>query len=114
MSVTKRLTPLFDRVLVKRIKPVTKVGGILLPDSATKKNNEALVVAVGKGMRNFEGKYTPPLVQVGDRILLSEFRGDEVNFEGEEMILIREEDILAKVEERPSDEVPDMGKMPKE
>jgi chaperonin GroES len=83
------LTPLFDRVLVQRIKPVTQVGGIVLPESATKKNNEARVIATGKGMRNFEGKFTAPVVQVGDRILLADFRGDDVHFEGEDLILIR-------------------------
>lgn len=68
---------------------MTQVGGIVLPESATKKNNEARVIAVGKGLRNFEGKFTAPVVQVGDRILLADFRGDEVHFEGEDMILIR-------------------------
>uniref|UniRef100_A0A6B2LTI6 10 kDa chaperonin n=1 Tax=Arcella intermedia TaxID=1963864 RepID=A0A6B2LTI6_9EUKA len=93
------MMPLFDRVLVQRVKPMNRtVGGIVLPESAQQKNNEAKVVAVGKGIRNSDGKYTPPVVEVGDHILLPEYRGDEVHINNEDFLLVREEDILAKVE----------------
>jgi len=102
MATIRRLAPLFDRVLVQRIKPVTQVGGIVLPESATRKNNEARVVAVGKGHRNYEGKCTPPSVSVGDKVMLADYRADEILFEGEELLLIREEDILAVIQETPA------------
>jgi len=95
----KKVVPLFDRVLVQRVKAQTKVGGIIIPEAAAQKTNEAVVVAVGKGLRNSEGKYTPPAVAVGDTILLADYRGDEIKLNNEAYILIREDDILAKLEE---------------
>jgi len=97
----RRITPLFDRVLVQRVKPINKsVGGIILPENALKKNNEAKVVAVGKGLRTVDGKFTPLVVEVGDIVLLPEFRGDEIHINNEDFILIREEDILAKIDQQ--------------
>jgi len=97
---------LFDRVLVKRVPSAPKsAGGIVLPDAVKSKTNEAKVVAVGKGLRNSEGKFTPPAVEVGDLVMIPEFRGDDVKINGEEFILVREEDLLAKIEhtdQRPS------------
>eukprot|EP01123_Difflugia_compressa_P009314 TRINITY_DN304_c1_g2_i1.p1 TRINITY_DN304_c1_g2~~TRINITY_DN304_c1_g2_i1.p1 ORF type:complete len:103 (+),score=16.33 TRINITY_DN304_c1_g2_i1:80-388(+) len=95
----RRVVPLFDRVLVQRIKPINKaVGGIVLPESAQPKNNEAKVISVGRGIRNSNGVFTPPLVEAGDLVLLPQFRGDEVNINNEDYLLVREEDILAKLE----------------
>jgi chaperonin GroES len=83
--------------VVRRIKPeVHKVGGIVLPDSAVKKSNEGLVLATGTGALNKEGSPIPPVVKVGDRVLLAEYGGTDFEFEGEQdLLLVREEDILA-------------------
>jgi chaperonin GroES len=117
----KRVVPLFDRVLVQRIQPVKKtVGGIVLPETAQEKVNEAKVVAVGKGNRDAEGKFIPLTVEVGDVVLLPEFRGDDIKLNGESFILIREDDILAKVEQKdqrtPSKkatDLPNISELPK-
>jgi len=117
----RRVVPLFDRVLVQRVAaPIKTVGGIVLPDVAKIKTNEAKVVAVGKGLRNPEGKFTPPAVEVGDLVMIPEFRGDDVKINGEDFILIREEDLLARIEhsdQRPTKkstaDIPDMRDLPK-
>ena len=93
------MIPLFDRVLVQRVKAQTKVGGIILPEAAAQKTNEALVVAIGKGLRSSDGKFTAPSVQVGDTVLLADYRGDEIKINNEAYLLVREDDILAKLEE---------------
>lgn len=106
---------MFDRVLVQRIKPQTVVGGIALPDSVlqdSKSANEARVVAVGKGFRTSDGKFTPPVVSVGDRVVLPEFT-TEVTFDGEQYVFIREEDLVAKIEEA-AGRVPDLKDLPRE
>eukprot|EP01125_Pyxidicula_operculata_P004273 TRINITY_DN1636_c0_g1_i3.p1 TRINITY_DN1636_c0_g1~~TRINITY_DN1636_c0_g1_i3.p1 ORF type:complete len:101 (+),score=33.34 TRINITY_DN1636_c0_g1_i3:38-340(+) len=94
----KRLIPLFDRVLVQRVKPAKSVGGIILPESAQTKTNEARVIATGKGSRNLDGKFIPPVVEIGDVVIVPEFRGEDIKLNNEDYVLIREEDILAKVE----------------
>jgi len=121
MSYLQRIVPLFDRVLVQRVTPSSKsVGGIVLPESVQKKNNEAKVVAVGKGMRTGDGKFTPPSVEPGDVVMIPEYRGDEVKINGEDFILLREEDILAKIEhkeqrttQKKGSDIPDMRDLPK-
>jgi len=113
----RRLAPMFDRVLVQKVKPQHMVGGVALPDSVLfgdkKGCHEARVVAVGKGLRSLDGKFTAPVFNVGDRIILPEFT-TEVTFDGEDYILIREEDVLAKIEDAntPSG-VPDLRNLPK-
>jgi len=117
----RRIVPLFDRVLVQRVPSATKTaGGIVLPDAVQGKTNEAKVVAVGRGLRNSEGKFTPPAVEVGDLVMVPEFRGDDIKINGEEFILVREEDLLAKIEhmdQRPTKkttaDIPDMRDLPK-
>jgi len=120
----KRIVPLFDRVLVQRVKAPTAVGGILIPAAVSSKTNEALVISVGKGLRNAEGKYTPPLVSPGDTVLLADYRGEEVKVNDESYILIREDEILAKLEEmdvktarihaaHPASDIPDIRDLPK-
>jgi len=117
----KRIVPLFDRVLVQRVKPKLQIGGILLPEAVAQKTNEAMVIAVGKGARNMDGKFTPPSVAPGDTILLADYRGDEVKLNNDSFILIREEDILAKLEDtdaRPAvksggSDLPDIRDLPK-
>ena len=85
---------MFDRILVKKVAPQTRVGGIVLPDSAAKKINTGKVLATGPGARDREGRLLPLSVKEGDTVLLSEYGGTEVEVEGEELHLYREDDIL--------------------
>jgi chaperonin GroES len=91
-----KIRPLQDRILVKRIdeEEMTK-GGIIIPDSAKEKPSEGKVVAVGKGKVSDDGKLHPLDVKKGDRVLFSKYAGTEVTLEGEEHLIIREEDVLA-------------------
>ena len=93
------IKPLADRVLVKRLdeEEEQKVGGIIIPDTAKEKPQEAEVVAVGPG--NFDdGKRVPPEVKAGDKVLIGKYSGTEVKIEGEEYLIIREDELLAIVE----------------
>lgn len=97
MSVNFR--PLYDRVLVKRLSAETKTaGGIIVPDSAKEKPQEARVVAVGNGRRLDSGETRPMSVKVGDRVIFGKYTGDEIKLEGEEHIILSESDILAVVD----------------
>ena len=91
-----KIQPLADRVMVKVLeaKEVTK-GGIVLPDTAKEKPQEAEVVAVGKGKISDEGKTISPEVKVGDRILFGKYSGTEITLDGQEYLILKEEDILA-------------------
>jgi chaperonin GroES len=90
-----KIRPLGDRILVKRIKEEEKTkGGIIIPDTAKEKPQEGEVVAVGKGKTTEEGKLLPPDVKAGDRILFGKYAGSEVKLEGEEHLILREDDIL--------------------
>lgn len=95
-----KVKPLNDRVLVKRIEemPMTK-GGIYIPDTAKEKPIEGRVVAVGEGKLTEDGKRIPMTVKVGDRVLFGKYAGTEIKIEGEEHLMMREDDILAIVEE---------------
>jgi chaperonin GroES len=94
-----KIRPLQDRILVKRIDEEAKTkGGIIIPDTAKEKPSEGKVVAVGKGKINEDGKVTPLDVKKGDRILFSKYSGTEVNIEGDEHLIIREDDVLGIVE----------------
>jgi chaperonin GroES len=91
--------PLHDRVLVKRVKEEEKTkGGIIIPDTAKEKPQEGKVVAVGTGTRGEDGKVTPLDVKVGDRILFGKWSGTEVTLDGEELMIMKESDILGIVE----------------
>lgn len=93
------LRPLYDRVLVQRLESEQKTkGGIIIPESAKEKPLEGKVVAVGKGKQLDDGKTAEPAVKSGDRILFGKYAGTEVKVDGEEMIILREDDILAIVE----------------
>ncbi len=83
-----------DRVLIRKAKPVTSIGGIVLPESAQKKMNEGFVVAVGTGARSREGQIIPLTVKEGDNVILSEYGGTEIELDGEELHIYREDDIL--------------------
>jgi chaperonin GroES len=93
------IRPLGDRILVKRIQEEEKTkGGIIIPDTAKEKPQEGKVVAVGKGKVTEEGKLVAPDVKAGDRILFGKYAGSEVKLEGEEHLILREDDILGVLE----------------
>ncbi|HEY1850522.1 MAG TPA: co-chaperone GroES [Candidatus Binataceae bacterium] len=95
----KGIRPLGDRILVKRIKEEDKTkGGIIIPDTAKEKPQEGKVVAVGKGKRSEKGDLIAPEVKAGDRILFGKYSGSEVKLEGEEHLILREDDILGVLE----------------
>ena len=88
--------PMHDRVLVKRLEEQeVKKGGIIIPDTAKEKPQEAEVIAVGKGRTTDEGKVVPLEVKKGDRIPIGKYSGTDVTIDDEEYIILREEDILA-------------------
>lgn len=94
-----KLRPLSDRVIVKRVESETKTaGGIIIPDTAKEKPVEAEVVAVGSGKLLDSGERQKMQVKAGDRILFGKYSGTEVKINGEEHLILREEDILAVVE----------------
>lgn len=94
-----KITPLQDRVIVKRIEEEEKSrGGIIIPDTAKEKPQEGKVIAVGKGKLNEDGKVIPLEVKVNDRILFGKYSGTEINIDGEEHLIMREEDILGVIE----------------
>jgi chaperonin GroES len=92
------VTPLHDRVLVKRLEEKETVkGGIIIPDTAKEKPQEAEVIAVGKGRVAEDGKVIPLEVKKGDKVLIGKFSGSEVTINDEEHVILREEEILAKI-----------------
>jgi len=94
-----KIRPLHDRILVKRLAEVDKTaGGLYIPDTAKEKPIEAKVVAVGAGKRDDKGNLIPVGVKAGDKVLFAKYSGTEVKFDGEEHLIMREEDILAVVE----------------
>jgi chaperonin GroES len=94
-----KIRPLHDRIIVKRFEGEEKTkGGIIIPDTAKEKPQEAKVVAVGKGKITDDGKLQPMEVQKGDRILVGKYSGTEIKIEGEEHVIIREDDVLAILE----------------
>jgi chaperonin GroES len=93
--LAQKLTPLHDRILVRRIDEGETVrGGIIIPDTAKEKPQEGEVIAVGKGKKNEEGKVFPLDVQEGDRILFGKYSGTEIRIDGEELLIMREEEVL--------------------
>jgi len=89
-----------DRVIVKRIEEEEKSkGGIIIPDTAKEKPQEGKVVAVGNGKLNDDGKITPLDLKVNDRILFGKYSGSEINIDGEEHLIMREDDILGVIEQ---------------
>ena len=93
-----RIRPLHDRIIVKRIEEELKTkGGIIIPDTAKEKPQEGMVVAVGPGRRE-DGKVIAVDVKKGDRILFGKYTGTEIKLDGEEHLILREEDVLGVVE----------------
>ena len=98
-TATKKLTPLHDRIVVSRIAEAeTSRGGIIIPDTAKDKPQEGEVIAVGKGKSNDEGKVFPLAVKAGDRILFGKYAGTEIKIDGEEYLIMREDEILGVFE----------------
>ena len=94
-----RIKPLHDRVIVKRLEEEEKTkGGIIIPDTAKEKPIEGKVIAVGDGKIKEDGTKIPLEVKVGDRVLFTKYGGTEVKIDGEEHLMMREEDILAVIE----------------
>ena len=95
-----KFRPLHDRVLVKRIEQEERTaGGIIIPDTAKEKPMEGKVIAAGSGARNEEGRLVPLDVKAGDRILFGKWSGTEVKIDGDELLIMKESDILGIVEE---------------
>ena len=93
------IRPLYDRVVVKRIEEKeNKIGGLFIPDSAKEKPQEGEVVAVGKGKRLEDGKLVALDVQKGDRVLFGKYSGSEIRLDGEEYMIMREDEILGILE----------------
>ena len=90
-----KFTPLHDRILVRRVEEAeTTRGGIILPDTAKEKPQEGEIISVGKGKINEEGKVRPLDVKEGDRILFGKYSGTEIKLDGDEFIIMREEEVL--------------------
>jgi chaperonin GroES len=94
-----KIRPLQDRVIVKRVKEEEKTkGGIIIPDTAKEKPIEGEVLAVGNGKVQDDGKLRPLDVKVGDRVLFGKYSGTEVKLDGEEALILREDDIVGVIE----------------
>jgi chaperonin GroES len=94
-----KVHPLYDRVLLKRLEEQeVKRGGIIIPDTAKEKPQEAEVMEVGKGKVNDDGKTIPLVVKKGDRVLIGKYSGTEVTVDGIELVIVREEEVLAVIE----------------
>jgi chaperonin GroES len=96
-----KIRPLHDRVIVKRLEEDrTSPGGIVIPDTAAEKPVQGKIVAVGKGKILEDGNVRPLDVKVGDKILFGKYSGTEVKLDGEELVVMREEDVMAVIESK--------------
>ncbi|HZS83811.1 MAG TPA: co-chaperone GroES [Stellaceae bacterium] len=94
-----KFRPLHDRVVVRRVDQEEKTaGGIIIPDTAKEKPMEGEVIAVGPGARGEDGKLVPPDVKAGDRVLFGKWSGTEVKIDGEELLIMKESDIMGVIE----------------
>lgn len=94
-----KLRPLHDRVIVKRLEnETTTASGIVLPDSAAEKPDQGEILAVGAGKKNDKGEVSPMSVKVGDRVLFGKYSGQTVKVDGEELLVMKEDDLFAVVE----------------
>ena len=97
-----KIRPLYDRIVVKRIEEQETVrGGIIIPDSAKEKPQEGEVVAVGNGKRMEDGKLVPLDVKVGDRILFGKYSGSDIKLDGDEYMIMREDEVLGVLDAAP-------------
>jgi chaperonin GroES len=99
-STATSVKPLGNRVVLKRSEPKASRGGILLPETAKEKPKQGVVLAVGPGKRDEDGRLQPMQVQVGDEVLFSAYGGVELTLNGEEVLVISEEDLLAVIGNR--------------
>ena len=98
-----KFRPLHDRVLVRRLEEEsTTAGGIIIPDTAQEKPSEGEIVAVGSGARSEDGKVTPLDVKAGDHILFGKWSGTEVKVDGEDLLIMKESDVLGIIEGKPA------------
>jgi len=94
-----KIRPLHDRVIVKRIEEEKKsAGGIVIPDTAAEKPDQGEIVAVGKGKKDDNGKLIPIDVKIGDRVLFGKYSGQTVKVKGDELLVMREEDLMGVIE----------------
>ncbi|MEW6489468.1 MAG: co-chaperone GroES [Thermodesulfobacteriota bacterium] len=94
-----KIRPLQDRVIVKRLEEEQKTaGGIIIPDTAKEKPQKGEIVAAGPGKRNEDGKVQPLDIKAGDKVLFSKYAGTEIKVEGEELLIMREDDIMGVIE----------------
>ena len=97
---TSNFRPLHDRVVVRRVDPEEKTnGGIIIPDTAKEKPQEGEIIAVGSGARDEAGKLVPLDVKAGDRILFGKWSGTEVKLDGEDLLIMKESDIMGVIEQ---------------
>jgi chaperonin GroES len=97
-----KFRPLHDRVVVRRIESEAKTaGGIIIPDTAKEKPQEGEIIGVGPGARDESGKLVPLDVKVGDRILFGKWSGTEVKIDGEELLIMKESDVMGIIEGKP-------------
>jgi chaperonin GroES len=97
-----KIRPLYDRIVVKRIEEKEQMqGGLYIPDTAKEKPQEGEVVAVGKGKRLEDGKVVALDVQVGDRILFGKYSGSDIKLDGEEYLIMREDEVLGILDSKP-------------
>ena len=95
-----KVRPLHDRIIVQRLEEGEQVvGGIIIPDTAKEKPQQGRVIAVGKGKAKDDGKVTPLDVKEGDTILFGKYSGQEIKIDGEELLILREDEVLAVLEE---------------
>jgi chaperonin GroES len=98
-----KFRPLHDRVVVRRVEEETKTaGGIIIPDTAKEKPMQGEVIAVGPGARDESGRVVPPDVKKGDRVLFGKWSGTEVKIDGEDLLIMKESDILGVIEGKAS------------
>ena len=97
-----KIRPLYDRIVVKRVENTEQMqGGLYIPDTAKEKPQEGEVVAVGKGKRLEDGKVVALDVQVGDRILFGKYSGSDIKLDGEEYLIMREDEVLGILDSKP-------------
>jgi chaperonin GroES len=97
-----KIRPLYDRIVVKRIEEKEQMhGGLYIPDTAKEKPQEGEVVSVGKGKRLEDGKVVPLDVQAGDRILFGKYSGSDIKIDGEEFLIMREDEVLGVLDAAP-------------
>jgi chaperonin GroES len=100
-DLSMKLRPLHDRVIVKRLENETKTAsGIVIPDNAAEKPDQGEVLAVGPGKRNDKGDFVALNIKVGDRVLFGKYSGQTVKVDGDELLVMREEDLFAVIEKK--------------